>query len=45
MPVSSIWVPLISKDKETIGIITIQSFEKNAYTEHDLDIIKNLAVH
>ncbi len=45
MPVSSIWVPLVSKDGSTIGIITIQSFEKNSYTEHDVDIIKNLAIY
>lgn len=44
MPVSSIWLPLISKDKKTLGIITIQSFEKNSYTEYHLSIVRNLAV-
>ncbi len=44
MPESSIWLPLISKDKKTLGIITIQSFEKNAYTEYHLSIVRNLAV-
>jgi GAF domain-containing protein/serine phosphatase RsbU (regulator of sigma subunit) len=44
MPVSSIWLPLVSKDKKTMGIITIQSFEKDAYTEYHLNIVRNLAV-
>jgi serine phosphatase RsbU (regulator of sigma subunit) len=44
MPVSSIWLPLVSKEKKTFGIITIQSFEKDAYTEYHLSIVRNLAV-
>ncbi len=44
MPESSIWIPLVSKEKETFGILTIQSFEKNAYTEYHLDIARNIAV-
>ncbi len=44
MPESSIWLPLLSKEKKSIGIITIQSFEKNAYTEYHLSIVRNLAV-
>lgn len=44
MPESSIWIPLISKDKKAMGIITIQSFEKNSYTEYHLDIARNLAL-
>src|SRR5207253_3129573 len=43
-PESSIWIPLISKDKTTLGILTIQSFEKNAYTEYHLNIARNLAL-
>jgi serine phosphatase RsbU (regulator of sigma subunit) len=44
MPESSIWIPLISNDKKTFGILTIQSFQKNAYTEYHLNIARNLAV-
>jgi len=44
MPESSIWIPLISQDKQALGVITIQSFQKNAYTEFHLDIVRNLAV-
>jgi len=44
MPESSIWIPLVSKDKKSIGVITIQSFHKNAYTGYHLDIVRNLAV-
>lgn len=43
-PESSIWCPLISKDKKTFGILTIQSFQKNSYTEYHLNIVRNLAV-
>ncbi|MBI4929672.1 MAG: tetratricopeptide repeat protein [Bacteroidetes bacterium] len=44
MPESSIWIPLISKDRHTLGIITIQSFKKNSYTEYHLNIVRNLAL-
>ena len=37
-------MPLLSKDKKSLGIITIQSFEKNAYNEYHLSIVRNLAV-
>lgn len=43
-PVSVLYVPLKSKGKK-IGVITAQSFEKNAYTEYHLNILKNLAVY
>lgn len=44
MPESSIWFPLISKEKTTLGIITIQSFQKNMYTEYHLSIVRSLAI-
>ncbi len=44
MPESSIWYPLISKDRKTMGILTIQSFQKNAYTGYHLSIVRSLAV-
>jgi len=39
---SIIYLPLISKDK-VLGIVTIQSLEKGAYTEHHLNMMQNLA--
>ncbi|HWI16230.1 MAG TPA: ATP-binding protein [Vicinamibacterales bacterium] len=39
---SMIYLPLISKDK-VLGVVTIQSFEKGAYTEHHLNMVQNLA--
>ncbi len=39
---SIIYLPLVSKDK-VLGIVTIQSFEKGAYTEHHLNMMQNLA--
>lgn len=40
---SIIYIPLITQGK-TIGVITVQSYEVNAYTEYHLDILRNLAV-
>ena len=39
---SIIYLPLVSKDR-VLGIVTIQSFEKGAYTEHHLNMMQNLA--
>lgn len=39
---SIIYLPLSSKEK-VIGVITIQSYKPNAYTEYHLDIIRNLS--
>jgi len=44
VPQSSIWIPLLTKDKKPLGIITIQSFKKNAYTEFHLSVVRNLAL-
>src|SRR4030095_2644301 len=41
-PNSLIYLPLQVKDK-TIGLISIQSYNKNAYSQHHLDILKTLA--
>jgi len=44
LPESVIYLPLVSKDKK-IGVITVQSFEKDAYSDYHIDILKNLAVY
>jgi signal transduction histidine kinase/ligand-binding sensor domain-containing protein len=41
---SILYLPLILNDK-VIGVITVQSFKKNAYTEYHLNILRNLAVY
>ena len=41
-PQSIIYVPLIAKER-VLGIVTIQSFQKNAYTEHHLNVMQSLA--
>jgi signal transduction histidine kinase/CheY-like chemotaxis protein len=43
-PQSMIYLPLLSKDK-VLGIITIQSLNKNAYTQHHLNVMQNLAAY
>ncbi len=40
---SVIYLPIYSKGK-VIGVITIQSFEKNVYSDYQFNILKNLAV-
>jgi len=41
---SLIYLPLLSKDR-VLGVITIQSYDKNAYDEYHLNIIQNLATY
>jgi len=41
-PQSLIYLPLISQDK-VLGVITIQSFQKNAYTDFHLNLLQSLA--
>jgi transcriptional regulator with GAF, ATPase, and Fis domain len=41
---SLIYLPLLVKGK-VLGVITVQSFKKNAYTNYHLDILRNLAVY
>ena len=43
-PQSLIYLPLISKER-VLGVITIQSFEKHAYTEYHLNVMQNLAAY
>ncbi len=41
---SIIYLPMILND-EVMGVITVQSFHKNAYTEYHLNIVRNLAIY
>ncbi|MCK4662584.1 MAG: GAF domain-containing protein [Bacteroidales bacterium] len=41
---SIIYLPLLAKDKK-IGVITVQSFQKDAYTDYHLNILQNIAVY
>ena len=41
-PQSLIYLPLEAKDR-VLGLITIQSFEKHAYTDHDVNVLQSLA--
>ncbi len=41
---SLIYLPLVYKDK-AIGVITAQSFSKNAYTEYHLNVLRSLATY
>ena len=41
---SILYLPLVHHDKK-IGVITAQSFKRNAYTENHLNILRNLATY
>lgn len=43
-PMSIIYLPLNFKDKK-IGVITVQSFQLEAYTDYHIGILRNLAVY
>jgi signal transduction histidine kinase/CheY-like chemotaxis protein/ligand-binding sensor domain-containing protein len=43
-PASLIYLPLIAKDS-VLGIISVQSFRKNAYTPYHLNLLQNLATY
>jgi signal transduction histidine kinase/heme exporter protein D len=43
-PHSLIYLPLVSKGK-ILGVITIQSYKKNAYTDYHLNLLENLAMY
>jgi signal transduction histidine kinase/tetratricopeptide (TPR) repeat protein len=42
--VSLIYLPLKAKEK-ILGVITVQSFEKNAYSEYHLFMLRNIAIY
>ena len=41
---SLLYLPLNTHDKK-IGVISVQSFEKKAYSEYHLDILRNLSIY
>jgi signal transduction histidine kinase/CheY-like chemotaxis protein len=41
-PVSMIYLPLLAKDR-VLGVLALQSFQRNAYTSEDLSLLENLA--
>ncbi|HEX5150632.1 MAG TPA: ATP-binding protein [Parafilimonas sp.] len=43
-PVSLIYLPLIVKEKK-LGVITVQSFQQNAYSDYHLFMLRNIATY
>lgn len=43
-PVSMIYLPLIAQER-VLGVLSIQSFKRNAYTEQHLSLLENLAAY
>ncbi len=44
IPVSLIYMPLLIKEK-VIGLITVQSFNKDTYTQYHLNNLRNIAIY
>jgi signal transduction histidine kinase/YesN/AraC family two-component response regulator len=44
LPESLIYLPLETKEK-VIGVISVQSFNRNAYTNYHLNILRNIAIY
>jgi serine phosphatase RsbU (regulator of sigma subunit)/tetratricopeptide (TPR) repeat protein/putative methionine-R-sulfoxide reductase with GAF domain len=44
MPESIIYMPIMANDK-LLGLISVQSFEKYAYSDYDIDLIRSLSVY
>ena len=43
-PVSLIYLPLVIKEK-ILGVITVQSFQQNAYSDYHLFMLRNIAIY
>lgn len=43
-PSSMIYLPLIAQER-VLGVLSVQSFKKNAYTEQNLSLLENLAAY
>jgi signal transduction histidine kinase/DNA-binding response OmpR family regulator len=43
-PSSMIYLPLVAQER-VLGVLSIQSFKKNAYTEQHLNLLENLAAY
>ena len=43
-PASMIYLPLIAQER-VLGVLSVQSFKKNAYTEQHLSLLENLAAY
>ncbi|MGF1534101.1 MAG: SpoIIE family protein phosphatase [Bernardetiaceae bacterium] len=44
LPLSVVYLPLIANEKP-IGVLTVQSYEREAYSDYQLSILRNLAVY
>jgi signal transduction histidine kinase/CheY-like chemotaxis protein len=43
-PASMMYLPLVAQDR-VLGVLSVQSFKKNAYTEQHLSLLENLAAY
>lgn len=46
IPKSVIYLPLVvPKNKETVGVITVQSFSTDAYSDYHVSVLRNLGIY
>ncbi|MEO1653909.1 MAG: ATP-binding protein, partial [Bacteroidota bacterium] len=45
LPASVMYLPLLSQNKKTFGVIGVHSYCKNVYRDYHMDILKNLAIY
>ncbi len=46
VPRSVIYLPLIDpKNRESVGVITVQSFHENAYSDYHVSVLRNLSIY
>lgn len=43
-PTSLVYIPIIHQSKK-VGVLTVQSFQKNAYSHYHLSLLQNMAVY
>ncbi len=44
-PLSLVYLPLFGKENKVLGVITVQSFQKNAYSQRELNFLRNIAIY
>jgi signal transduction histidine kinase len=44
-PQSLIYIPLLNNREEVLGVMSVQSYQKDAYNHYHLNILRNLAIY
>jgi signal transduction histidine kinase len=44
-PQSLIYIPLLNNQEKVLGVMSVQSYQKDAYNDYHLNILRNLAIY